>query len=77
MNLLITEAVQAAGGTKRVAKALHLTDEAVRRWGSRGLPRTEWTGETNYLARIEALQRVLKTETLLTAEQIKAAQIWD
>ena len=77
MNLLIMEAVQAAGGTKRVASARRITDEAGRRWSSRGLPRTEWTGETSYLVSIEALQKAAKPEKLITAEQIKAAQVWD
>ena len=76
MNTLIMDAVEAAGGTTIVAKALNRTPEAVRKWRD-GLPRTEWTGETSYLTQIEALQTDLLGKVLFTAADIKAAQTWD
>ena len=76
MNTLIMDAVEAAGGTIIVAKALNRTPEAVRKWRD-GLPRTEWTGETNYLLQIETLQTDLLGKVKYTADEIKAAQIWN
>lgn len=50
----ITEAI-AAVGLQSLAKACGVTYQALRKWESRGrLPRTEWTGETNYAAAISA-----------------------
>lgn len=41
-------------GLARLAKALGVTYQAVRKWQAAGrLPRTEWTGETRYADRIE------------------------
>lgn len=41
-------------GLKAVAETCEVTYQAVRKWEkARRLPRTEWTGETNYAARIE------------------------
>jgi hypothetical protein len=51
----IEEAVQIVG-LARLARELKLTHQAVRRWQRAGrLPRTEWTGETEYSARIQVL----------------------
>jgi len=76
-NILLTQAMEAAGGTGRVAKSLKLTHEAVRKWVVNKLPRTEWTGETDYLSQIENLQIKLHGKVLFSAEQIKAAQVWE
>jgi hypothetical protein len=52
---LITEAVNVVG-LKKLATELGVTYQAIRKWEKAGrLPRTEWTGETNYSAKIEQL----------------------
>lgn len=43
-------------GLMPLSKALNLTYQALRRWEKQGrLPRTEWTGETDYARQIEQL----------------------
>ncbi|ENH6337830.1 hypothetical protein ABWH74_001126 [Burkholderia vietnamiensis] len=61
MNLIET-AVAHVGGITAFTKALNehierpVTYQAVRKWIAKGrLPRTEWTGETNYSAAIESI----------------------
>ena len=61
MNLIET-AVADAGGLTAFTRALNerierpVTYQAVRKWIAKGrLPRTEWTGETNYSAAIESI----------------------
>ena len=76
-NILLIQAMEAAGGTGRVAKSLKLTHEAVRKWVVNRLPRTEWTGETNYLNHIETLQKKRHGKVLVSAEQVKSAQVWE
>jgi len=50
---LITEAIKIVG-LQKLAKSSNVTYPAVRKWEKSGrLPRTEWTGETNYAAIIE------------------------
>ena len=44
-------------GQTRLAKACGVKQPAVYEWTIRGLPRTEWTGETSYSAIIEKLSR--------------------
>ncbi|WP_414446839.1 hypothetical protein AB4851_08650 [Burkholderia sp. 22PA0099] len=63
MNL-IESAVADAGGITAFTKALNariprpVTYQAVRKWVAKGrLPRTDWTGETNYAGAIEAMTR--------------------
>lgn len=42
-------------GLVALARELGVTHQAVRLWERRGrMPRTEWTGETSYSARIQA-----------------------
>lgn len=51
---LISQAIEIVG-LVRLAGALGVTYQAIRKWESKGrLPRTEWTGETDYAATIEA-----------------------
>lgn len=53
-------------GTRQIASACGVTVQAVTKWKARKrLPRTEWTGETNYAGQIEAL-----TESHVTREQL-------
>jgi hypothetical protein len=54
MDNPITTVIDKAGSAKAVADALKLTSTAVLKWEKRGkLPRTEWTGETNYAEQLE------------------------
>ncbi len=62
----LSEAIRLLG-LSRLAKELGVTYQAVRKWeAKRRLPRTEWTGETNYAERIEQLSsgRVTKQQLL-------------
>lgn len=50
---LITETIDLVG-LKPLAKACDVSYQAILKWEKRGrLPRTEWTGETNYSEIIE------------------------
>lgn len=42
------KAIRLAGGGVAVSSRCDVSYEAVRKWGIKGFPRTEWTGETNY-----------------------------
>lgn len=43
-------------GLSETAKALEVTYQAIRKWEAAGrLPRTEWTGETQYAKKLAAL----------------------
>jgi hypothetical protein len=51
----LTEAIRLVG-LGRLASGLGRSGQAVRKWEAAGrLPRTEWTGETNYAEQIEKL----------------------
>lgn len=44
-------------GLSQMASHLGLTYQAIRKWEAAGrLPRTEWTGETDYATRIAGMQ---------------------
>jgi transcriptional regulator with XRE-family HTH domain len=50
---LISKAVEIVG-LAELARRLGVTYQAIRKWEAKGrLPRTEWTGETNYSTLIE------------------------
>ncbi len=60
----IQHAIQIAGGptaftrklNARIRRKRPITYQAIRKWASTGsLPRTEWTGETDYASAIEDL----------------------
>lgn len=53
------------GGMRRVAAETGRSYEAVRKWTKNGLPRTEWTGETDYCKTIENLQGKYSADQLL------------
>lgn len=56
MENTLWKAIDAAGGISAVAAAVGKTYEAVYKWRKQGhLPRTEWTGETDYARTIERL----------------------
>jgi len=65
---LLTKAKQIVGTTKLV-KGLGVTLTTFYRWEKAGrLPRTEWTGESNYSSKIEEL-----TEKQVTRDQLLSA----
>jgi len=48
-------AIETAGGQACVARACRVSQPTVWGWTRSGIPRTDWTGETNYSAVIERL----------------------
>ena len=54
MKILLSKAVYTLG-LSNVAKACGVSYQAVRKWEKKGLPRTEWTGETRYAEAISNL----------------------
>jgi hypothetical protein len=63
----LQEAIQKVG-LVRLARGLGVSHQAVRLWQKAGrMPRTEWTGETQYSEKIEAL-----TANQVTRDQLLA-----
>jgi hypothetical protein len=61
----VSKAIEHVGLTK-VANACEVSPAAVHRWKTRNrLPRTEWTGETDYAVRIAALHGDIEPNDLL------------
>lgn len=57
------------GGTSKVARMCGVAQPVAWRWKQQGhLPRTEWTGETNYAERIEIATNGLVTKAQLLAQ---------
>lgn len=55
MNYGLDKAIQLAGGQTALANIVGLTPQAIQKWvANECLPRTEWTGETNYIEQIVA-----------------------
>lgn len=69
---LITKAIDIVG-LQKLAVACGVSHQAVRKWERQGrLPRTEWTGETDYSAKIEtATDGVVKKSDLLVIKHIR------
>lgn len=66
----ISRAISAIGGLQAVGDLLGVSAQAVHKWAKKGrLPRTEWTGETSYAARMAAA-----TNGAVTREQLLAAK---
>jgi hypothetical protein len=61
----LKQAISEAGGIKAVSLATGKSYEAVRKWTKNGLPRTEWTGETQYSVVIASLQNQYTVDDLL------------
>ena len=53
----ITEAIEVIGVRELAKQCGLMSYQAVLKWQEKGLPRTEWTGETNYSAVIERLTK--------------------
>ena len=49
------EAIKAVGGQTTVARECNVKQSSVSKWTRNGLPRTEWTGETEHSVVIERL----------------------
>lgn len=71
---LISEAISIVG-LSRLARECNVTYQALRKWERRGfLPRTEWTGETNYAEVIEeATGGVVSRSALLAVHPARKA----
>jgi len=53
MHTGLKKALQLAGGQTALANILELTPQAIQKWVANGsFPRTEWTGETEYVSLI-------------------------
>lgn len=64
---LITKAIEIVG-LQKLARSLGVTYQAIRKWEAKGrLPRTEWTGETDYAAQIEQATEGKVPKALLLA----------
>ena len=61
----LRKAISEAGGIKAVSLACGLSYEAVRKWTKKGLPRTEWNGDTSYAKVIAKMQRIYSADDLL------------
>lgn len=72
----ISKAIEVAG-LSVVAKACGVSYQAVRKWEGRWcLPRTEWTGETNYATAIErATDGVVTRAQLLSMRGVEATHV--
>lgn len=71
---LISQTIEIVGLAK-LARVLGVTYQAIRKWEAKGcLPRTEWTGETNYAALIElATDGKISRSALLEPRVTRAA----
>ncbi|WP_111749722.1 MULTISPECIES: Cro/CI family transcriptional regulator [Glaesserella] len=63
----LTEIINSFGSVLKAAEYLNVSHSAVHRWlKAEALPRTEWTGETNYAERLsQALGGKLSKEEIL------------
>ena len=74
---LVTKAVGKSGGPKIVASECGVSYQAVLKWMDKGLPRTEWTGETDYasvLIRLSKDERITR-ERLLMRRSKRTAKV--
>lgn len=69
----LDEAIRRVGNMSIMARALGLTPKAVRKWKlAKRLPRTEYTGETDYASCIERLTQGAVTRQQLLAMRQKS-----
>lgn len=64
----LTEAIESLGGMQAVADIFGIRWQAVQKWRISGLPRTEFTGETNYASEME--KRAKKTGKKVSAAEL-------
>ncbi len=61
-------------GLATMAKVLGVTYPAIRKWEAAGrLPRTEWTGETDYASKIESACEGKVTKAELLTKPVKSS----
>ena len=74
MDILI-KAIRQAGGPIKVASRIGRHRQTVHRWYAKGLPYTEFTGETIYSETLEMMQRenLVPAEDIVTAKTLLAA----
>lgn len=74
---LIKKAILEAGGPRIVASECGRSVQAVLKWMEKGLPRTEWTGETDYCSVIERLTKDVRfsRDRLLTQRKRKPVAV--
>lgn len=53
----LIRAIDLLGGFSAIGRIVERSPRAVRKWRDDGLPRTEWTGETNYAEQLEKASR--------------------
>lgn len=51
----LRQAIADAGGWSAVARACGVKYQSVQSWTVKGMPRTEWTGETHYTDVLRAM----------------------
>lgn len=62
----VKEIINDAGGVSVVASAVDLSDRSVYKWIEKGaFPRSEYTGETNYISQIASLSKNFTRELIL------------
>jgi len=66
--VLLSAAVIDAGGPKAVGLACGVSYQAVQKWMKHGLPRTEYSGETDYASKICQLGNALHSRQPLLDE---------
>lgn len=72
---IVERAVYLAGGPRKVAAEFGLSRPAVDKWIKQGfLPRTEWTGETNYAETLAAMSCGAVTQAALLAAKPRRKQ---
>lgn len=70
----LKKAIACVGGVAAAAKACEVSQRAVYKWiAADALPRTEYTGETNYVERLERVAR--ETGKPFDASELKNAAI--
>lgn len=69
----LAEAIDLVGGLAQLAEAIGVSPQRLHNWRERGLPRTEWTGETTYAAAIEAQTKGRIKKRQLLARRAAAA----
>jgi hypothetical protein len=71
MSEHLVNAVSILGGPAPVANLCDVSRPAVDKWLRKGrLPRTEWTGETDYASKIAAKCRIVDPESKITREAL-------